>query len=384
MRSIVPYFVLGLFLIITYRAVMEIEFFATHINRFWYVLTPFLVGGIIAYILNLPCNSIQRLYLKINNRLIQKRSRGLSVLTLIIIIIILGVIAFNLIVPRIVESIATFAAEAEHYEATFRGWMSTVESWNLPEFLPEIDEEVVLGYAYDFFANLDTDRIASSVMAGFGSAFRALFRGILMAISTIYILLEKDKLKAYTKRFVAAVTTQKTNDSIIKYSRKLNHNFHMYIYAQTIDGIILGSIMTGFLFLFQSPHALLLGLILGIVNYIPYFGSIFGTAFAVSIMALTQGIPTAAVASIFMFIIQQTDGNVIQPKLLGGSFSLSPLLVIISVSVGMAYAGVFGMLVVVPIVAIFKDVLDEYIEHREYQKLNPSLDEETFMDRGIG
>jgi predicted PurR-regulated permease PerM len=183
---------------------------------------------------------------------------------------------------------------------------------------------------------------------------------------------------------IAAICTFKANETIIKYSRKLNHNFHMYIYTQTIDGIILGSLMIGLLLIFRSPHALLLGLILGIVNYIPYFGSIFGTAFAVIVVAFTQGIPTAAVAGVFMFIIQQADGNFIQPKLMGGSFSLSPLLVIISVTIGMHYAGILGMLMAIPIVAILKDLLDEYIEYREYKKLNPSPPPETkIMDRGI-
>lgn len=385
MRSIVPYFILGVLLIIAFRAITGVGFFASHFARFWGVITPFLMGGVIAYILNLPCSAIQRLYKKINNRFIQRRSRALSVLTLFIIILALVVLSINFIVPTISASVSSFIENIEEYEETFGGWIATVDSWNLP-FLPDdIDEEILFGFISDFIYNLDMDVITSAIMAGFGAAFGVIFTIILAIISSIYFLVEKDRLKEYMKRMVAAVSSSKANATILKYSQKLNHNFHMYIYTQTIDGIILGTLMTGLLLIFRSPHALLLGIILGIVNYIPYFGSIFGTIFAVIVVAFTQGIPTAAVAAIFMFILQQLDGNVIQPRLMGGSFSLSPLLVIISVTIGMAYAGVLGMLIAIPIVAILKDILDEYIVYREEKKRNPppvsEMDE--IMDRGI-
>ncbi|MCL1884287.1 MAG: AI-2E family transporter [Defluviitaleaceae bacterium] len=383
MRSIVPYFVLGVLLIIAFRVIAGIGFFTEHLGRFWSVITPFLMGGIVAYILNLPCSGIQKLYLNVNNDFVRKRSRSLSIITLLVVIIILIVFAVNLIVPAISRSITTFVDEFESYVETFEEWMETVDSWNLPDFLPGTQEDIV-GMFSEFIEDIDMDSVGGMIMAGFGATARALFTTILTIVSTIYFLIEKDRFKEFIKRMIAAICSSRTHDTVLKYSRKLNHNFHMYIYAQTIDGIILGSLITGLLLIFRSPHALLLGLTLGVVNYVPYFGSIFGTLFAVVVVAFTQGIPTAAVAAIFMFMIQQIDGNFIQPKLMGGSFSLSPLLIIISVTIGMNYGGVLGMLVAIPIVAILKDLLDEYIEHREYKKQNPPPpDNENFMDRGI-
>ncbi|MCL2387355.1 MAG: AI-2E family transporter [Defluviitaleaceae bacterium] len=383
-RSIVPYFVLGVFLIIAFRVISELGFFTLHLERFWSVLSPFFAGGIIAYILNLPCSAIQRLYLKINHGFFQRRSRGLSVLTLAVIIVALVTFSVNLIVPAVSYSITTFTEEFDNHVATFTGWIEGINAWDLPEFVVDNipSEEEIIVMLTDF---IEMDVIATYLMAGFGATFRTLFSTILITVSTIYFLIEKDRFKEFVKRLIEAVTSPRANGTILKYSQKLNHNFHMYIYAQTIDGIILGSLMTGLLLIFQSPHALLLGLILGVVNYIPYFGSIFGTAFAVVVVALTQGIPTAAFAGIFMFIIQQIDGNFIQPKLMGGSFSLSPLLVIISVTIGMHYGGVLGMLVAIPIVAILKDLLVEYVEFREKKKLEtPAItQDDNIMDKGI-
>ncbi|MCL1845021.1 MAG: AI-2E family transporter [Defluviitaleaceae bacterium] len=386
MRSIFPYFILGIFLIIAFRIITGIDFlveYSEHFSRFWTVITPFLAGGVIAYILNMPCSAIEKLLLKVNNRFVRKRSRGLSVLALVIIIAILLVFAWNMIWPTVTESVDAIIGAFDEYEETFREWMQAAEELNLPDFLPDIDEEVILGVVANFVGDLDIDNITSSIWAGIGATLGMVFNTVLAVVSSIYFLIEKDRLKEYMKRAIAALVTNKTNEVVLKYSGKLHHNFHMYIYTQTLDGIILGSLMIGLLLVFRSPHALLLGLILGVVNYIPYFGSIFGTLFAVIVVAFTQGIPTAALAAVFMFVLQQIDGNFIQPRLMGGSFSLSPLLVIISVTIGMHYGGMMGMLVAIPIVAILKDVLDEYIEHREYKRLNPDPDEEGFMNREI-
>jgi len=113
---------------------------------------------------------------------------------------------------------------------------------------------------------------------------------------------------------------------------------------------------------------LLLGLVLGILNYVPYFGSIVGTAIALVVVAFTQGFGVALILLPIMFFVQQLDGNFIQPKLMGGSFSLSPLLIIVSVTIGGAYAGILGMLMAIPIVAVIKDLLDSFMAYREEKK----------------
>lgn len=384
-RSIVPYFVLGVLLIVFFRLIEGVGFFVGHLRQFWRVLTPFFIGAIIAYILNLPCSAIQRLYRKINNRFVQRRSRALSVLTLFIIIVVLVVLAVNIVVPTVTGSINTFIKETETHEQTFNLWMETLDYWNLPDFIPA-NQQDIFNMVQEFFGEGGiAATVAAGLVAGLGVTAQVVFTTILAIITSIYLLIEKDRFKGFVKRAGAAVFVPKTNDTILKYSRKLNHNFHMYIYTQTIAGIILGSLMTGLLLVFQSPHALFLGITLGIVNYIPFFGSIFGTIFAVIVVAFTQGIPTAALAAIFMFTLQQIDGNFIQPRLMGGSFSLNPLLVIFSITIAMAYWGVLGMLVAVPIVAIFKDTLDEYIEERERKKRESrSKDEESIMDTGVG
>ena len=398
-KSMIPYFIFAIGLMLMFVLITNFNIFTDAFGRFWSIISPFLTGAVIAYILNLPCTGLQRLIRKLNNQYVMKqhpairataqfivrKSRAFSVLLLVLIIILLIILAANILVPAVQNSLELFWEGLPNYETTIREWLNTLDRLNLPDFLEEhINADTIVSTIMDFIGRINVAEIMSVIISGFGGFASTIFQTFLAIVSSIYLLIEKDKFKAFVIKFVAGVTSDTTNETILKYSRKLDFNFRQYIFAQTIDGIILGSIMTVVLLLFGSPFALILGLILGIVNYIPYFGSIFGTAFAVLVIAFTQGIPTAALAAVIMFAIQQLDGNYIQPKLMGKTFSLSPLLVIISVTIGMHYGGIFGMLVAIPIVAILKDVVDLYIAYREEIKARPQSENNSdFMDKDI-
>jgi len=398
----IPYFILILGAILIFRLTAEFRFFSDAVGRFWAVISPFLAGAIVAYVLNLPCCALQRLILKLDKipvpqenrplnaviKFVIRKSRAFSVLLLVIITMLIITLILNILIPAIISSTTLFIAEIPNYEATIRGWLYRLTHMDLPEAITEhINEDAIIAAILGWAENVDFNAVLNGIITGFGGFAVTMFRGFLAIVSSLYLLVEKDKFKAFVIKLIYAVTSQSTNDTIIKYSRKLDQNFRQYIFAQTIDGIILGSIMTVVLFAFGSPFALVLGLILGILNYIPYFGSIIGTALALLVMAFTQGVPTAVIAFPIMFAIQQFDGNFIQPKLLGKTFALSPLLVIISVTIGLNYGGVFGMLIVIPIVAILKDLVDSYIMYREENKNKLPVEdnpiEHDFMDRDI-
>jgi predicted PurR-regulated permease PerM len=377
MMGMIPYFILAVAVIITWHVVGSWDIFAAAIGRFWGIITPFMYGLIIAYILNMPCSGIQRLLERIDKPFIQKRSRGIAVLVLFILVLALLALTLNLVIPTVYRSVLLFIAEFPNYQQGLLNFIDRVNNWDFPEFFGDvyIDADAIIasltGMVTTFAEEFDGENVAAiaSVVANvFGSLFSTVFQAILATVSSVFLLIQRDRILAFVRRLVAAFTLEKTNAFIMKYAGKLNFNFRMYIYTQTIDGIILGSLMTIVLAIFGSPYFLVLGLMLGIVNYIPYFGSIVGTAVALIVVAFTQGMGTALLALPIMFFIQQMDGNFIQPKLMGGAFTLSPLLIIISVTIGGAYAGILGMLMAIPIVAVLKDMLDNLMDYRERKK----------------
>jgi predicted PurR-regulated permease PerM len=377
MVGMVPYFILAVAVILTWHIIGSWEMFAGGIGRFWGIITPFMYGLIVAYILNMPCSAIQKLLEKTKKPFITKRSRGFAVLILFVLLLGLVALTLNLIIPTIYQSILLFIAEFPNYQQGLFNMIDSINNWDFPEFFGDvyIDPDglmtaltgMVTAFAEDFDGE-NVAAIANVIGTIFGSLFSTMFHAILTIVSSVFLLVQRDTILMFVRRLVTAFTAEKTNAFIMKYAGKLNYNFRMYIYTQTIDGIILGSLMTIVLAIAGSPYFLVLGLMLGIFNYIPYFGSIVGTAVALIVVAFTQGMGVALILLPIMFFIQQMDGNFIQPKLMGGAFTLSPLLIIISVTIGGAYAGILGMLMAIPIVAVLKDILDNLMDYREQKK----------------
>ena len=374
-RSLMPYFLLALLIIIAYRVISELGFFAERARWLWGIVSPFFSGFVIAYILNIPCGGIARLLCRSNLPFVVKRAKGLSILLAFLFLILLVVLILNLIIPAILGSIDFFVANLDVYYQSILSmiaYLNTLEFFGFTFSADAVIESLhrTIASAVDNFNFSDIATPLHALM-GFSSA---VFRGFLAIISSIYILFEKDKCKQFLSRLLRAFTSPGVGAGVIKYAGRLNNNFKRYIYTQTIDGLILGTIVTVQLYLMGSPYFLLLGLTLGVVNYVPYFGSIVGTLVAVAVVAFTQGLGMGAIAAVVLLVTQQIDGNVIQPRLMGGSFSISPFLIIVSITLGGAIAGILGMIAAIPIVAVLKDVFEnlvDYFEQKRFGKPGP-------------
>ena len=373
-RALLPYFLLALAIIVAHRVIGEIAFFADALGQAWGIISPFFYVFLLAYIVNMPCSSIQRLFAKTKIKFILKRQRALSVLVVFIICALLTTLIINLVVPAIARSISFFIANIPVY------WESVLRLVayfnNLDLFGWYISVDGIFNLIRDFFSDFRIESLSRPIDAILGAG-ATMFSGFIAFIASIYILVEKDKFKAFVCRVLKVMASLEVYNAVLGHFGRLNNNFRQYIRTQTIDGIILGTIATVLLLILGSPYALVLGIMLGIVNYIPYFGSIFGTLIAVIVVAFTQGITMGLVSAAALFTIQQIDANVIQPKLMSGSFALSPLLVIISITIGGALAGIFGMIAAIPIVAVLKDMMENIIAHYERKKLQtPDAGEE--------
>ena len=382
-KHLMPYLMIGVCLLIAHRLIQSTEWM-----RWWMgVLAPFFYWFVVAYIINIPCKSVQNLLDKSTSRFVRKWQKGLSILIVFIILIGLVIGAINFIVPPIVESVNFFIENIPVYVETIVGLVVQFNDLN-PLGLPDIsmDEDGFFGMITQFFEaeegffsiEMLTQPLMSIAEAGFsaligvGNALvgvgASMFTGFITIVASIYILVEKERAKAFFTRAIEAFFSNSIAQTTLWSFKSLNRYVKLYIKTQTIDGIILGSMATIALWLMGSPYALLLGMMLGIVNYIPYFGSMFGTAAAVLVVFLTQGFTMGMIAALVLVVLQQIDANILQPRLMGDSFALSPLLIIISITIGGAIAGIFGMLVAIPVVAVLKEMFDALITHQEKQK----------------
>jgi len=364
-KTLLPYFLLAVAIIAAYRISGEMGIFFDFLRRAWGVVAPFFYGFLLAYIFNIPCGSIQKLLVKTKNKFIIKRRNVISLLIVLLLFVLLIVLVLNIVIPAIANSIAFFIANLPVY---WDGVLRLINEFNnLELFGLHINAEAILGQLSGAFENFSIDTLWAPINAIMGAA-TAVFSGAIAFISSIYILIEKENCKAYLNKLLKVFASDRVRVTTIDIFSKLNKNFRQYIHTQTIDGMILGTMATVALFIMRSPFALVLGLMLGIVNYIPYFGSIFGTLVAVLVVTFTQGLTMGLIAAVALFVIQQIDANIIQPKLMSGSFALSPLLVIISITIGGAFAGIFGMIIAIPIIAVLKDLLDDVVAYVAHKK----------------
>ena len=161
-----------------------------------------------------------------------------------------------------------------------------------------------------------------------------------------------------------AVFDEKTCNKIGEYFNNSNKIFFKFISSQLIDAVIVGILVTIAMAIIGVRYAVLLGFMIGLFNIIPYFGAIIAVAISVLITIITGGLSQALIMAIVVIILQQVDANIINPKIIGNSLEISPLLVIFAVTVGGAYFGVLGMFLSVPVIAVLKILINDYLDYR--------------------
>ena len=197
-----------------------------------------------------------------------------------------------------------------------------------------------------------------------------LFSIFVTVIVSIYILLERADIVKFIQRLNSSLFSEEKCKEINQYFMKGNEIFFKYISSQVADGILVGIVMAIALLIMKVKYAVLLGLFIGIFNLIPYFGAIIAVALTAIITIFTGGITQAIWVVIVLVILQQIDANIINPKIVGDALEMSKILIIFAVTVGGAYFGVLGMFLGVPVVAVIKMILDDYIDKNEKKPVN--------------
>ena len=187
-------------------------------------------------------------------------------------------------------------------------------------------------------------------------------------IVSVYLLLERKSILEFIKKLGRAILNKRAYRNFGKYFNRTNNIFFNFLAGQLIDGLIIGIITSIAMLILGVKYAVSLGFMIGIFNLIPYFGAIIAVIIAAIITLLTGGLWKTIIMVMVLIILQQVDANIINPKILGNKLKISPLLVIFAVSVGGAYFGIWGMFLSVPIIAVIKLVLTDYIEYRNRLK----------------
>ena len=176
----------------------------------------------------------------------------------------------------------------------------------------------------------------------------------------------------FLRRFARALFKKNTYEAVNKYFTKANEVFFTFISSQLLDAVIVGILTTIAMLIIKVKYAPLIGFTIGLFNMIPYIGAIVAVGIGILITFITGGLGKAIAMAIVVIILQQIDANIINPKIVGDSLKISPLLVIFAVTIGGAYFGILGMFLAVPVIAVLKIFVEDYVNFKLKSKKEDS------------
>ena len=338
------------------------------------ILKPVIIGFIIAYLLFPMLERLESLLQKIKPLKKKKSVRGLAV-ALQGVIILVGLF----IIVSLLVSVITKQARAANSEDIIEGIKTYANSINelYRELIYRLDKlninSAEIKSSVDTFTNnlgkymlnlsSQLGSLANNLKDGLATAFFAL-------IFSIYFLLDMPKLKKYWGRVLEIILPEKvkaTLDTLIKDADKV---FSGYIRGQAIDAFMVGVVVSIVFSIIGIQYAIVIGLLIGLGNLIPYMGPIVGYSSIVIVGIATSDYKSMVIAAIALLIIQAIDGNLIYPKLLSTSVNIHPMIVIISLTVGASIGGLVGMIVAVPTGALVKVWFERLINIAEKRNVN--------------
>ena len=330
------------------------------------ILMPFIIALIVAYLFYLPCRKVESFYMKAKPKFIKKRARWLSIFTVYLIALLVILLIIKFVVPTVYESLVELANALPGY---YDKMINSLQDLPEDSVLNKIDLKGIINNLgeINLAEYLSMERLTEYVKGILGFA-TTLFDVFVTIIVSMYLLAERKEIVEFARKLCGAVFNHNTYMNIGKYFRESNEIFFKFISSQILDGFVVG-ILTGIaMTILKVKYGILLGFFIGLFNLIPYLGAIVAVVIAIIITIFTGGITQAIWMAIIVIIIQQIDANIINPRIIGSSLKISPILIIFSVTVIGAYFGIIGMFLAVPIVAIIKLLLQDYIKYREENK----------------
>lgn len=360
----ISWLLIALIVVIVYKMLDNFSNIQEWFGSFFRIMKPFLVGLLISYILFMPCKKIESILLKSKFKFINKKARGLSVIATYIIFVLIIIVIINCIFPILKESVVELVGNIPgYYETLVNKYRELPEDSVLKSDIIKDKMAELSNIDMKQLLSINNEKIIEYVK-NIIDVFSGIFDVFVSIIVSVYILLQRTTIMKFLRKFARALFKKNTYEAVNKYFTKANEVFFTFISSQLLDAVIVGILTTVAMLIIKVKYAPLIGFTIGLFNMIPYIGAIVAVAIGILITFITGGLGKALAMAIVVIILQQIDANIINPKIIGVSLEVSPLLVIFSVTVGGAYFGILGMFLGVPIVVVIKTVLTDWIDNK--------------------
>lgn len=322
------------------------------------IFAPFIFGGVLAFILNVPLRVIEgRLLCNISN---QNVKRIVAVLITFFILFLVITLVFWLLIPQLavtihnlVPNLSAFLQRIEDSTMDFFAENPKLHAW--------LKENMGLDNI-GWFDDSNKDIVGSAVTA-IGSIFSGAFDAVIAIVFSIYCLVQKETLARQGRKLVYAYLKEKTADKIIRVLRLTNMSFSNFLTGQCLEVCILGVMFAVAMAIFRMPYIPLISLVIAVTAFVPIVGAWAGCVLGTFLIFVES--PMMAVWFVVLFLIlQQIENNLIYPRVVGNSVGLPGMWVLVAVAVGGSLMGVLGMFLMIPIASVVHKLLKEHTNKR--------------------
>ena len=344
-----------------YETVLDILFFVLNI------LTPFILGGAIAFVLNVPMNFVQRHLFDEErikkSKVLQKMARPVSMILVLIAVFGIVAIIMFILIPQLGETFANLGRSIQAFIPQIQEWAARLFNDN-KEIMDtvnnlEFDWNKIMDTGINFFKN-GAGSVVNSTITAAKSIVSGLTTFFIAFVFAIYILLQKEKLGVQAKKVLFAFVRRARAEATVEVLSLTYNTFSSFLTGQCVEAVILGSMFAVSMTILKLPYALLVGVLIAFTALIPIFGAFVGCGVGAFLIFMVD--PMKALIFVVLFLVlQQIEGNLIYPHVVGNSVGLPSIWVLAAVSIGGSLMGVVGMLIFIPIVSVVYALFREIV-----------------------
>lgn len=359
-------FIFAVAVITVYKTFDNISNITKFIGVILSAMSPFLWAFIIAYILNIPALKIQSVLERTKPVFIRQHSFGLSVLA--VYLLTFGAMAWIIIslIPMLYRNIIDLYHNLPSYID------AAAEFINKLDIVRKISPDHTLGSNIRSAFTATFEKID---IAEFGKYAQGVFTitsrvvsAFISVVASVYMLFDKERIGHSVMHTISVFRDESFAKRAAAYASEVNRIFTGFLYSRFVCSIIMAVICSVVLSLFRVKYAVVLGIFIGAMDMIPYFGSIISSVIASAITLLTGGLFKGCLTAVSLLILQQLDGNLIAPKIMGDTLEIRPLWIVFAVTVGGTLFGFMGMLLSVPVLAVLRSLAISWLSSREAEK----------------
>lgn len=336
------------------------------LKTIWDIIFPFVLGGAIAFLTNVPMSFLEKKIfenVKKKNKIVRKLKRPISlILTIVLVVSVIALVMFG-VIPQLTRTMGTLVTSINDFIPQMQSWIgeffhNNQEIMNLVDQI-EFDPDQAIKWGISLLGN-GAGNMMNTTMSAVGSIVSGVATFFIAFSFACYILFQKEKLHIQIRKVFFAFLPRQKADAFLKVCSLTYRTFANFLAGQCLEAVILGSMFVVTLSILRMPYALLIGILIAFTALIPIFGAFIGCAVGSFLIFMVN--PQQAILFVIVFLVlQQIEGNLIYPHVVGESVGLPSIWVLAAVTIGGNLMGIVGMLVFIPLLSVLYTIFREFV-----------------------